>query len=98
MERFQTLSVGDVLRMTFQENCMQEQLDQLKAAELWPQIVGAHLASRCSRPKVKDGILSIGVSSTSLRHELSMNRSSLINEINRHFNKTVISDIRFVAC
>lgn len=97
MERKESQSIGDVLRLAFQENCMQDGLDQCRAVDTWPLIVGQALASQCSRPFVKNRVMTVGVPNAALRHELTMNRSSIVRAINNRLAKQVLSDIRFTS-
>lgn len=97
MERKEAQSIGDVLRMAFQENCMQERLDERKAINVWPEIVGRQLAEQCLRPTVSGGIMTIGVKNAALRHELTMSRTRLISAVNRFLGKEVISGMRFTS-
>ncbi|MBD5265225.1 MAG: DUF721 domain-containing protein [Bacteroides sp.] len=95
MERIQSQSIGDVLRLAFQDNCMQDRLDERKAVEAWSIIVGPDLAAQCMRPTVRDGVMTIGVRNASLRHELTMNRSKLCRAINSRLGRVIIEEIRF---
>lgn len=52
MERKESQSIGDVLRIAFQENCMQDRLDEMKAINLWPAVIGMENAAACRRPTV----------------------------------------------
>nr|QIM10853.1 hypothetical protein Muribac1_0620 [uncultured Muribaculaceae bacterium] len=97
MERKDSQSIGDVLRLAFQENCMQGRLDECRAVDIWPEIVGPAIAVQCRRPFVAKGIMTVGVPNASLRNELSMNRSLLIRAINRHLGKETVTQIRFVS-
>lgn len=97
MKRTEVQSIGDVLRLTVQECNMTSRLNELKAIELWKPIVGAHIASRCGRPSVKNGLMTIPVNAGALRHELTMNRSAIVRLINNQLGKEVIHDIRFTG-
>ncbi len=97
MERKQSQSIGDVLRLAFQDNCMQDRLDERKAIDVWASIVGPDLAAQCMRPTVRDGIMNVGVRNASLRHELTMNRSRLCQAINSALGRVIIEEIRFTA-
>ncbi|MDE5880927.1 MAG: DUF721 domain-containing protein [Muribaculaceae bacterium] len=97
MERKESQSIGDVLRLAFQDNCMQDRLDERKAIDAWSLTVGPDLAAQCMRPTVKDSLMTVGVRNASLRHELSMNRSHLCRAINSTVGRVIIEDIRFTA-
>ncbi len=95
MKRTEAESVGDVLRAMVQENYMHNKLYELKAAELWVQMMGEHMAARCGRPTVRNGTMYISVASPALRQELTMSRSAMIRAINKKLGKEVIKEIRF---
>lgn len=97
MERKESQSIGDVLRIAFQENCMQDRLDEMKAINLWPAVIGMENAAACRRPIVYGGVMTVGVPNASLRHELSMNRSAIRNALNSMIGKNSISEIRFIS-
>lgn len=96
MQRREAQSIGDILRLTIQECNMTARLDERKAVDAWPLVVGP-IAQRCGRPVVKDGVMSIAVPSAAMRQELHMSRSSLIKFINSHIGKPVITEIRFTS-
>lgn len=95
MEKKDYCSVGDVLRQALEETEMQGHLDELRAASLWPSIIGSHVAGQCLKPYVKNGEMSIRVPNASLRQELNMNRRLLIAEFNRLMGREVIKGLQF---
>jgi predicted nucleic acid-binding Zn ribbon protein len=97
MKRIEPESAGDVLRQLLEEENMISRLEEYKAIDLWPRIVGLQMSRRTSRPTVKSGIMTIGVPAAPLRQELTMNRSQLVELINKALGKEVIKDIRFVS-
>lgn len=97
MERKIPQSVGDVLRNLLDETSLQGRMDELKAADLWPSVVGSQIASQCRKPVVRNGIMSIGIPNASLRNELHFNRSRMIAIINDMIGKKIIQEIKFVS-
>lgn len=97
MERKAPQSIGNVLRDLLEETSLQSRMDELKAADLWPSIVGPAIAALTSRPLVKNGKMQIGVPDAPLRQELSMNRTNLREIINKKLGKIIITDIRFTS-
>lgn len=97
MERREPESVGDVLRGLLEETMLQDRMEELRAADLWPKVVGRQIAGECKPPSVKKGIMSIGVGNASLRQELHMSRSRLREMINNHLGKEVIKEIKFIS-
>lgn len=97
MKRHNPESIGDVLRQLLEESSLQNRMDELKAAGLWKNIVGEHLAAQCSVPLVKNGVMRVGVPNASLRNELQMSRSRLRSIINRTIGKEIITEIKFTS-
>lgn len=97
MQRKDYQTLGDVLRQAVSDSGMEEKLREVRAASLWESVVGRAIALQCGKPWVTHGILNITVRNASLRHELSMTRSSLIKALNSPFKSPVISDIRFLS-
>lgn len=97
MEYQDIQSIGDVLRRTIEETNMQTRLDELRAADLWPRIVGEYIASNSMKPFVRSGVMTVRIVDASLRNELAMSRSALIREFNRLIGREVIHQIRFIG-
>lgn len=97
MKRTETMSIGDVLRQALEDNCMQGQLDRVRAADLWSLVVGEAISRQTTRPNVSGSVMTVGVPNAALRHELTMHRTSIAREINRQLGKEVLTDIRFVS-
>lgn len=97
MKRLEPESIGDVLRQTLEERNMTRRLLETRACALWPRIVGPEMAALCSRPAVRNGVMTVGVPAAPLRNELAMSRSSLIGIINETLRSEVITDIRFIS-
>ncbi|MDE6237553.1 MAG: DUF721 domain-containing protein [Muribaculaceae bacterium] len=95
MKRTEPESIGDVLRLTIQESNMTGRLDECRAIELWPQLMGERMAGKMSRPKVSCGVMVVYVDSAVLRQELNMRRTGIIEAINSRLGKEVIKSIRF---
>ena len=97
MQRFSPQSVGDVLRDLLEQTSLQTRMDELKAADMWENVVGGGIAEQTSSPSVKNGVMSVGVTNASLRNELLMNRSRLREIINKNIGKEVITEIKFTS-
>ena len=96
MKRIEPESIGDVLRLTIQEGNLASRLDECRAADLWPELMGEGIARRTSRPRVSCGVMVVDTVSAALRQELNMNRSRIIELINRRLGKEVVREIRFI--
>lgn len=96
MKRIDPEQIGDVLRQTLAEEGLADRLMEVRAAALWPAIVGEALASQCGKPFVNRGLMTVRIPSAALRQELTMSRSSLIANINENLKKEIIKEIRFI--
>lgn len=96
MKRYETESLGDILRKAIDESDRASRYSEIEAINLWPRIVGRDLANRTLRPTVRQGVMTIKVPAAALRHELNMMRTSLANAMNRELGKDVISEIKFI--
>ena len=95
MRRIEPELIGDLLRRAIEESDMAQRLDEYKAIDAWRLVVGDHIASITDRPYVHNHVMIIGVPSAPLRHELQMNKTSLLRLLNQHAGSPVIHDLRF---
>ncbi|MBD5187050.1 MAG: DUF721 domain-containing protein [Bacteroidales bacterium] len=95
MQRIDYQTIGDVMRSIVAESSFGPQLDEVKAIECWPQIVGKELSGRMGRPRVSRGIMTIVTRHAPLRQEMMMHRTSLARAINQMLGKEVIKEIIF---
>ncbi len=74
---------------------MQGRLDEVRACDAFPIVVGNQIASLCQRPYMKNGIMTIKTSNASLRSELNMSRGRIMKGINEIMEKDVVKEILF---
>ena len=98
MKRTHPQSLREVLEEAFREADMQDELLRQRAAALWPRIVGPAIAARCRKPRfITDDTMMIAGEGATLRHELTMARSSMAAAINDALKANVVAEIRFVG-
>ncbi len=95
MERKEVVTIGDVLRECLEKSSMQGRLDEVRACDAFPLVVGDHIASLCRRPVMKSGTMTIGTVNASLRSELNMSRGRIAKGINEILGKEVVKEILF---
>ena len=95
MERRDAVTVGDVLRECLEKSSMQGRLDEVRACEAFPLVVGRHIASMCGRPYIRNGVMTVGTSNASLRSELNMSRGRIVRGINEIMGKEVVKGVVF---
>lgn len=97
MKRTDFQSIGDILRQAIEENRLDARLAEVRAADLWPSIVGKPIAELTGKPVVRDGVMYVSLASAPLRHDLMMHRSYLIDRINEALGRKTLSEIRFIS-
>ena len=76
---------------------VQKKLDGGLAMARWADAVGPHIASRAQAESFSDGTLTVVVPDATWRHELSLSRERLIEELNTALGHRVVREIFFVA-
>jgi len=72
-----------------------EKLDEISLIKSWEEIVGKMIAKHTTDIYFKSGVLYIKLDSAPLRQELSYAKTSLIEKLNQHAGKRMITDINF---
>lgn len=93
MKRRDPLSIAQIIGDFMQQESATAASEQLRACALWPQIVGPGVERMTMRRWVKDGIITVHISSAPLRNELQLQRSALVARINDIMGHEVIRDI-----
>jgi predicted nucleic acid-binding Zn ribbon protein len=87
--------IGDTLKLVIRDMGFEKKLDQVRALELWPEVVGENIAKIAKAERVDEGILYIKVSSMTWRTELLFQKQSILEKISARLGKGIIKDIRF---
>ena len=93
MKRQEPRSIAQIVGDFLQHESMDATNLQLRACALWPHIVGPGIDAYTTRRWVKDGIITVHISSASLRNEMQMQRSAIVARINDAMGSDVIKDI-----
>ncbi len=62
----------------------------------WTTIVGSQLAGKCFPYYLKDGVLTVGVSSSPWLNQLQFYRDEIVRKVNVHLGKAVVASVRLV--
>ncbi len=95
MKKTQAKQIGDIVQEYLQKENLDLQLDEHRASALWPQIVGNGINRYTMKRWVRDGVMHVQLSSAPLRNELQLNRSRVIELINKALGREVIHEIIF---
>lgn len=72
-----------------------KKLDQVRAVDMWAEIVGENIAQVARAERVSDGILYVKVKSMTWRTELLFQKRKILEKIEERIGRKVIHDIRF---
>ena len=94
MKRTNTVSIAQVITELLGEYKIDGRLKEARIIAAWPEILGA-LAKDTDELYIKNGVLFARLSSSVIRNELYMMRSTLIRRLNEKAGEEVIKDIVF---
>ena len=95
MKRTEARNIGQIITDLLKKENLDVALDEHRASALWPQIVGDGINRYTIRRYVKDGVMTVHMSSASLANELMYNRESIIQRINEALGREIIREIVF---
>lgn len=95
MKRTEAKNIGQIINDLLQKENLDVALDEHRASALWPQIVGDGINRYTIRRYVKDGVMTVHLSSASLANELMLNRERIIKHINEAIGRDIIREIIF---
>lgn len=95
MKRTEAKNIGQIIEDLLKKENLDVVLDEHRASALWPQIVGDGINRYTIKRYVKDGVMTVHLSSASLANELMLNRASVIARINEALGREVIHEIIF---
>ena len=87
--------LGTVIDALMQELGLQTKLKQYDIIDLWPAIVGEHIATMTSVDKVEKNVLVVKVTAAPWRTELTFRKKEILEKIHAAMHSDSIKDIRF---
>ena len=95
MKRTEAKTVGDIVQDLLRKEHLDVPLDEHRACALWPHIVGPGINRYTISRDVRQGVMTVHLSSAPLRNELMMHRSRIITLINQALGREIIKEIVF---
>jgi predicted nucleic acid-binding Zn ribbon protein len=87
--------IDQILKTFIRKSSYKKRLEEIHALVVWPRVVGETI-SRQSKPlRIKEGILFVKVEHAVWKHELYMQKTTIIKKLNRYLEKNIVKDIRF---
>lgn len=88
--------LGKVLEDVLEQHGLQEQVKRMEVLDLWPEIVGGHIAAVTRAKGVSDATLFVEVRTSAWLMELNMMKGALLERVNEHVSETPLDRIVFV--
>lgn len=95
MKRGSMKSISELVRETCREEGLETPLNEYRLMQAWGQILGVGVRTYTKQLFIKNQVLYVTLTSSVLRHELMMNRRSLVQRLNAHVKAQVITNIIF---
>jgi len=88
--------INAVLDNFLKKTRLSDGINQQKAVEVWPEIVGNKIAENADAVSVEHGVLFIRASSSAWSQELQLKKKEILLKINKKVGKKIIKDLRFI--
>lgn len=85
-----------MLKDLIQEGKLEQGLDLIAIKEAWTDVMGSGVQSYTDDVIFKDGSLTVKLSSSVLREELSYGKEKIITMLNEKLNKQLIKKLRLL--
>jgi predicted nucleic acid-binding Zn ribbon protein len=89
----QPLSLQHVISDVLKEFGLDKKARAYSVLTDWPRIVGEKIASATVAEKLEKGVLTVRVKNAVWRHELSMQKASIIEKIAKEYGAGLVRDI-----
>ena len=95
MERRKTIHISEIIQEILNKSNLKGRLDETTISQKWEEVVGRPMAQYTKNVYVSKGILYVNVTSSVVRNELMMSRTTLIEQLNAITANKTITDIIF---
>lgn len=85
--------LGDLIKEFYELHKGSGYLDEQKAIQCWPKVVGPFIASHTIDTSIKNGVLYVRVDSDALRCELNFSKSLLMKSLNEMVGKEIVTSV-----
>ena len=88
--------IKEALRSFVEKEGLDRGIQEQKAVTVWPEVVGENISANSLAKSISSGILTVEVSNAVWRQELQLQKSAIIEKINKVLTRKTIKDIRFL--
>lgn len=90
-----TSSIREAIDAMLESYKLRQKFDQEKLINSWESMMGKPISRRTEKMFIKDKVLFVKLNSAPLRHELTIAKSKVLEILHRHFDKSLVEDIKF---
>ena len=90
------LRLGDILGGVLEQHGLSDQLKHMAALDVWPEVVGEHIAAATRARSVAEGALVVEVRSSGWLMELNMMKGDLLARVNARMAEAPLERLVFV--
>lgn len=88
-------SLGEAIRSFLAANGMEEKMLETEIYQRWDDLAGRDVNVKTRKVELKKGVLTVFLTSSVLRNELSMNKSLFLERLNQRLKGRPIRGIEF---
>lgn len=96
MKRNDAEQIGVLIRNFLRRESLESPLNESRLIHSWPEVVGPLIASYTQDLYIRNQTLYVHITSAPLKQELSLGRTLLMQNLNRHVGAQVINNILFL--
>jgi len=96
MKRRKAEQVGNVVQALLRQQGLEAPLNEFRLVQSWTEVLGTSVERYTRDLYIRGQTLFVRLSSSVLKNELMMQRTSLVQRLNAAVGAQVITDIRFV--
>ena len=88
--------IGRAIKKLLRKAGLEKGVAQQNALFVWKEVVGKRVAENTTAEKIDHGVLMVRTTTSTWRHELQLQKTTIIKKLNKKLGKKVIKDDRFV--
>lgn len=88
-------SLGEVIKSFLAANGLEDKMLETEIYQRWDELAGREVNVKTKKVQLKNAVLTVFLSSSVLRNELSMNKSLFLERLNQRLKGRPLKDIEF---